>query len=60
MLSGESRFSRLALVGLPLFVLAASVLLRHAPGDVTTILTIWATASLPIGIAIGHLALGEG
>ncbi|MEA2737390.1 MAG: hypothetical protein QOH05_697 [Acetobacteraceae bacterium] len=49
----------MAILGPPTLV-AGSVFLMHTlPSAVLTFLTVWTLASLPIGVLIGHCALGE-
>lgn len=47
------------LFGLPAIMLISAILLRTLPHHVLTVLMAWTLASVPIGILIGHCALGE-
>jgi hypothetical protein len=48
-----------SIIGPPLIVAASVFVLHLLPGQVLTILTAWTLASFPIGVLIGHCALGE-
>ena len=59
MSSGESDLAFIALLGLSIAVLVVGILSYAAPDKIAMILTLWALASLPLGIAIGHCTLSE-
>jgi hypothetical protein len=59
MSSGESDLAFTALLGLLIAVLVVGLLSYAAPDRIAMILTLWALASLPLGIAIGHCTLSE-
>jgi hypothetical protein len=49
----------LGLLGPPLIAAALVLGLRALPAEVLRFLTAWILASVPIGIVLGHCALGE-
>jgi hypothetical protein len=59
----EDNVSRMLLFGLPATIavvgIALSLLPTHYAMDVIDALTTWACMSLPLGVLIGHCALGE-
>ena len=48
-----------AILGTPALVAASIFVLHLLPGDLLALLTVWFLASFPIGVLIGHCALGE-
>jgi len=55
----EGRSAGLLVMGLPLLAVAAATLMHALPLKITALLLAWTLFSLPLGIAIGHCALGE-
>ena len=55
----DSGLAFTALLGLSIVVLVVGLLSYAAPDRVAMILTLWALASVPLGIAIGHCTLSE-
>lgn len=49
----------IAMIGMPVLLLASIVVLRLLPNEVLTVLTAWILASFPIGVLIGHCVLSE-
>jgi hypothetical protein len=49
----------IAMIGVPVLLLASVVALHALPCQVLTILTAWILASLPIGVLVGHCVLSE-
>ena len=48
-----------AILGTPALVAASIFLLHLLPGALLSLLTAWFLVSFPIGVLIGHCALGE-
>ena len=59
----EDTLSRMLLFGLPATIVAVGIGISMLPGsyaaNVTDALATWACMSLPLGVLIGHCALGE-
>lgn len=49
----------IAMVGVPVLLLASIVVLHLLPSEVLTVLTAWILGSFPIGVLIGHCVLSE-
>jgi hypothetical protein len=49
----------LAILGPPGLVAVSAILMHYLPSEVLMFLTVWTLASFPIGVLIGHCALGE-
>jgi hypothetical protein len=64
MTSTEDRLARLALAIVPVAIVVVgcclSLLSRDFVVDVLTILAVWLSFSLPVGVVVGHCALSEG
>jgi len=63
MLQTEDRLARMALIAIPAAIIGVgvglSLLPRSFAAELLTLCLAWTSFSLPLGIMIGHCALGE-
>lgn len=59
MRSNDDSLGLTAIMGPPAIAAVCIVVLHLLPSQVLTVLTAWVLLSYPIGVLIGHCALGE-